>query len=253
MPRHCGADLAPRVIVAASTAGASHPLCAAEPRATTRIAARYASASIGRSHQRLPRGQPDKHQKRSLGWYRPHTSRRAPQTSPTVARARERFLHRIQHVLRAVGRGRKRRQRAVDGRAVPVGAELRQPRDLLRLDRRIDTQRLVGLLLVDREPVDADHDPRARVDLLGDPVRRRLDLPLLEAGLDRVDRRAVPGDLRPIRANVAASISSVIASTTYEPANGSTVAVRSVSYASTCWVRSASRAAFSVGSAIASS
>ena len=48
-------------------------------------------------------------------------------------------------------------------------------------------------------------------------------------------------------------MSSVIASTTYDPANGSTVAVTSVSYASTCWVRSASRAAFSVGSAIASS
>ena len=51
----------------------------------------------------------------------------------------------------------------------------------------------------------------------------------------------------------AASTSAVIASTTYDPANGSTVAVRSVSYASTCWVRSASRAAFSVGSAMASS
>ena len=43
------------------------------------------------------------------------------------------------------------------------------------------------------------------------------------------------------------------ASTAYEPANGSTVLATSVSYASTCWVRSASRAAFSVGSPIASS
>ena len=42
-------------------------------------------------------------------------------------------------------------------------------------------------------------------------------------------------------------------STTYDPANGSTVFVTSVSKASTCWVRSASRAAFAVGSASASS
>ena len=56
-----------------------------------------------------------------------------------------------------------------------------------------------------------------------------------------------------ISSSAAASTSSVSDSTTYEPANGSTVLVTSVSYASTCWVRSASRADFWVGSAIASS
>ncbi len=59
--------------------------------------------------------------------------------------------------------------------------------------------------------------------------------------------------IRSISSTAAASTSSVSDSTTYEPANGSTVAVTSVSYASTCWVRSASRAALAVGSAIASS
>ncbi len=57
----------------------------------------------------------------------------------------------------------------------------------------------------------------------------------------------------PISSTTARSTSSVIASTAYEPAKGSTVEVRSVSLASTCWVRNASRAAFSVGSAMASS
>ena len=51
----------------------------------------------------------------------------------------------------------------------------------------------------------------------------------------------------------AASISSVIDSIAYEPANGSTVAVRSVSLAMTCWVRMASLAALVLGSASASS
>ncbi len=54
-------------------------------------------------------------------------------------------------------------------------------------------------------------------------------------------------------ASASRSTSSVMASTTYDPANGSTVAVTSVSYASTCWVRSASVAALTVGSAMASS
>ena len=42
-------------------------------------------------------------------------------------------------------------------------------------------------------------------------------------------------------------------STAYEPAKGSTVLVTSVSLASTCWVRSARRADFGVGRAMASS
>ena len=56
-----------------------------------------------------------------------------------------------------------------------------------------------------------------------------------------------------ISSRACASMSSVIDSIAYEPASGSTVAVRSVSKASTCWVRSASVAAFCDGSAIASS
>jgi hypothetical protein len=39
----------------------------------------------------------------------------------------------------------------------------------------------------------------------------------------------------------------------YDPASGSTVSVTPVSLASTCWVRSASRAADSLGRASASS
>ncbi len=50
-----------------------------------------------------------------------------------------------------------------------------------------------------------------------------------------------------------ASISSVRASTKYAPPNGSIVFVTPVSSAMICWVRSAIRAAFSVGRAIASS
>ena len=49
------------------------------------------------------------------------------------------------------------------------------------------------------------------------------------------------------------SISSVSSSTNQEPPSGSATWATFVSYASTCWVRSAMRAAFSVGSAIASS
>ena len=85
-------------------------------------------------------------------------------------------------------------------------------------------------------------------------VRRLRSISLLLEAL--FDRRSPPRPAPrpwPSAPRRAASTSSVIDSTTYDPANGSTVAVTSVSYASTCWVRSASRAAFSVGSAIASS
>jgi hypothetical protein len=58
---------------------------------------------------------------------------------------------------------------------------------------------------------------------------------------------------RSISAIAAASMSSVIDSMAYDPANGSAVAVRSLSCAITCWVRSASLAALLLGSAIASS
>jgi hypothetical protein len=59
--------------------------------------------------------------------------------------------------------------------------------------------------------------------------------------------------MRSIRLSAAASMSSVIDSIAYEPANGSAVAVRSLSLAMTCWVRTASRAALVLGSASASS
>ena len=49
------------------------------------------------------------------------------------------------------------------------------------------------------------------------------------------------------------SISSVSASTKYEPPSGSATWATLVSWAITCWVRNAIRAAFSVGSASASS
>ena len=78
----------------------------------------------------------------------------------------------------------------------------------------------------------------------------------MEAMTDEIEAkiRELMGNVEELGGAVAAaSISSVIDSTAYEPANGSTVAVRSVSAAMTCWVRSASRADFSVGRAIASS
>ena len=100
--------------------------------------------------------------------------------------------------------------------------------------------------------VDADDLALAGVDLARDPVGRPLDLGLLEALLDRGDGAAELGHLGH-QLPACASMSSVIDSIAYEPASGSTVAVRSVSQASTCCVRSASVAAFWLGSAIASS
>src|SRR6478736_1306605 len=76
--------------------------------------------------------------------------------------------------------------------AVPVqlalvspGAQRGQPLGLLGLDRRVDPERLVGVLDLDAEPVQAHDGPLAAVDLGGDLVGRLLDLALLEAGLDR--------------------------------------------------------------------
>src|SRR5919112_859889 len=56
-----------------------------------------------------------------------------------------------------------------------------------------------------------------------------------------------------ISSDARASISSVSASTKYEPANGSTVSAAPDSCATTCWVRTAILADFSLGSASASS
>ena len=54
-------------------------------------------------------------------------------------------------------------------------------------------------------------------------------------------------------ASACRSISSVIASTNQEPPSGSATSVTPVSWATICWVRSAMRAASSVGRASASS
>ena len=101
-----------------------------------------------------------------------------------------------------------------------------------------------GSSSVDDELVHADHDPLARHRPAWPPLGGALDLRLLETPLDCRERAARLAILA-MSSVAAASISSVIASIAYEPANGSTVLVRSVSASSTCWVRSASRAAFS--------
>ena len=165
----------------------------------------------------------------------------------------QRVPHRVEHVVAALGGPAQRVQRPVD---LAAGRSARSAASRLRWSSSIAGSTRSGsyaLLGLQREPVEPDDDPLAGVDLLRGRVRRALDLLLLEAGLDRrAPRRRGPRP-SPSARRASASTSSVIASTAYDPANGSTVAVTSVSYARTCWVRSASRAAFSLGSAIASS
>ena len=78
--------------------------------------------------------------------------------------------------------------------AITLCAQLRQTRPLLLLDERVHAQRLVVLMLVDRELVHADDGADAAVDLLGDLVGGSFDLGLLEALLDRSNRAAHVGD-----------------------------------------------------------
>ena len=109
--------------------------------------------------------------------------RRAPASSGGSTFAEPRAAARS-CLQRAPGRGRCRGRRAI--RADPGG--------LRGLERRVDPQRLVRLLLVEREPVDPDDDPLAGVDLRATSYAERLDLALLEALLDRrrPRRRAPP-------------------------------------------------------------
>ena len=107
-------------------------------------------------------------------------------------------------------------------------------------------------LVVGREPVHADDDRFAAVDRLLRAIRRLLNLALNESGLDRA---SVPpaASIRSMSAAASCSIASVSCSMTYEPPTGSTVFATPVSAAMICCVRSASRAASSVGSPSASS
>ena len=186
------------------------------------------------------------------GSYVPQTSRNASHTSPTVARAAQRLLHRVQHVVAARGRGPQCAERRVTAFADRAARSVASRADLLRLDRRIDAQRLVRLLLVECEPVDADHGPLPRSRSPARSGTPTLDLALLESGLDRVDRRRNPRSAPSGRSRHPRSRRSSPRRRTSRRTDRQ-CAVRSVSYARTCWVRSARRAAFSVGSAIASS
>ena len=109
------------------------------------------------------------------------------------------------------------------------GAEHGEALALVGLDLRVDAQRLVGLFLVGWVLVDPDDGAVAVVDLLGDPVGGGLDLVLLEALLDRGDRAAPVLDRLDQRAGPRLPRSSVIDSMAYDPANGSTILVTSVS------------------------
>lgn len=88
----------------------------------------------------------------------------------------------------------RRRSRALDVvepprdlSAVPVFSKRGEPGGLLLLDSRIDPQRLVRLVLLGHEGVDAHNLALARVHLARDPIGGPLDLSLLEALLDRCD------------------------------------------------------------------
>ena len=160
-------------------------------------------------------------QNTSCGTYSPHTSRSAVLTSPTVARAlRASFIgYRTFSEPRAASR-------TASSSALMSPRSARsfvQARPLLGLDRRVDPQRLVGLVGVDRELVDTHDHALAGVDLVGDPVGRALDLGLLEPVLDRGDGTAELGHLvHQLAARLPRRRRSATRSA-YEPANGSTV------------------------------
>ncbi len=105
------------------------------------------------------------------------------------------LLERIEDVVRPLRGGFDRVQAAGHLGVVAVGSQCGQPGGLVGLDRRVHPQRLVAVLLLGPEPVDADHGPRAVLDALQDRVRRVLDLALLVALLDRGDRSPALFDL----------------------------------------------------------
>ena len=104
--------------------------------------------------------------------------------------------HRRQDVLAAAGGRLEPGQRSVPGHGIAVGADPAQALDLAPLAVRVDVlgRRRFGRRVVD-EPVEPDHDLLAGLDRPLDDVGRLLDLALLEAGLDRLERSAQGVDL----------------------------------------------------------
>ena len=149
----------------------------------------------------------------------PQTSRSASQTSPTVAPDRSAsrigystFSVPVRGLLADSSRARVDR---------PASRSARRPASRAAcclLDRRVDAQRLVRLLLVEPEPVDADHDPLAGVDLAGRSGRPTRSISLFWKPCS-IAATAPPQLLDPARSAPArrASTSSVIASIAYEP------------------------------------
>ena len=106
------------------------------------------------------------------------------------------LLHRVEEVAVALGCLADQLEQPEHLGAITLCAQLRETRPLLLLDERVHAQRLVVLVLVDRELVHADDRTDPAVDLLGDLVGRSFDLGLLEALLDRSNRAAHLGDAR---------------------------------------------------------
>src|ERR1700757_2851985 len=99
----------------------------------------------------------------------------------------QRLAQRVEHIFIARGGPPDLVQAARDFSRVPPGPQLGEPRRLLMFDRRIDSQRLVGLLVVAGIGIDANDLALAGVDLPRDLVGRPLDLSLLEPLLDGRD------------------------------------------------------------------
>ena len=109
----------------------------------------------------------------------------------------------------------------------------------------------VGRLALD-EPIHAHDDLLASLDAPGELVGGGVDLVLQVVRLDRGDRPAHVVDRLEV-ARARSSTSLVSDSTKYDPASGSTVSAMPDSKPTICWVRSARRAARSVGRPSASS
>ena len=168
-----------------------------------------------------------------------------PFPSPdAIARAelltRERFVYEGESIEEALAPGSARR-RALDAALEEVVAGNSVP----SIEWRREFSLLLGLerLLSEEEPrlVDGTVLSAHQVDALSGT---------LTALLADVQRISNGNGSSAGSGNGSGSGNGAAASTR---ANGSTVEVMSVSFARTCWVRTASRAAFSVGRAIASS
>src|SRR5438105_12443797 len=82
------------------------------------------------------------------------------------------------------------RERRLDLTRVPTGAHGAHALDLLRLEGRVDAQQLDRRLLLERVPIDPDHDALAALDLALVPEGCLRDLALHEVLLDRGDDAA---------------------------------------------------------------